>query len=156
MIKAIKVRLFPSENQEQLLWKSVGTARWAYNFVLDMKQKTYEETGKSIYEGEIRKIITQMKKTDEYKWLNEGSAQIPKQAVKDLDRAYQDFFKGNAQRPTFKNSKKSKKSFYHDNGKLKVKENKLVTIEKVGWIKTNEQIPVGVPYVNPRVSYDNK
>ena len=40
--------------------------------------------------------------------------------------------------------------------KLKVKEGKLVTIEKVGWIKTNEQIPVGVKYSNPRISYDNK
>ena len=40
--------------------------------------------------------------------------------------------------------------------KLKVKEGKLVTIEKVGWIKTNEQIPIGVKYSNPRISYDNK
>src|SRR5699024_8962883 len=40
--------------------------------------------------------------------------------------------------------------------KLKVKEGKLVNIEKVGWIKTNEQLPIGVKYSNPRISYDNK
>ena len=37
-----------------------------------------------------------------------------------------------------------------------MKENCLVKIEKVGWIKTNEQIPIGVKYSNPRISYDNK
>ncbi|MDM1015976.1 transposase, partial [Clostridium perfringens] len=42
------------------------------------------------------------------------------------------------------------------NIKLKVKENRLVNIEKVGWIKTNEQLPIGVKYSNPRISYDNK
>ncbi len=52
--------------------------------------------------------------------------------------------------------KKIKKSFYNDNIKLKVKENRLVNIEKVGWIKTNEQLPIGVKYSNPRISYDNK
>ena len=51
---------------------------------------------------------------------------------------------------------KSKKSFYNDNCKLKVKEGKLVNIEKVGWIKTNEQLPIGVKYSNPRISHDNK
>ena len=52
--------------------------------------------------------------------------------------------------------KRSKKSFYNDNGKLKVKEGNLVNIEKVGWIKANEQLPIGVKYSNPRISYDNK
>ena len=39
---------------------------------------------------------------------------------------------------------------------LFVKENRLVNIEKVGWIKTNEQLPIGVKYSNPRISHDNK
>ncbi|WP_153016383.1 RNA-guided endonuclease InsQ/TnpB family protein, partial [Clostridium tepidiprofundi] len=51
--------------------------------------------------------------------------------------------------------RKSKPSFYNDNIKLKVKP-KLVLIEKVGWIKTAEQIPMNVKYTNPRVSFDGK
>ena len=69
--------------------------------------------------------------------------------IKDFSRDYQI-------RPRFKSKRKSKKSFYNDNIKLKVKEGKLVNIEKVGWIKTNEQLPIGVKYSNPRISYDNK
>ena len=156
MILAKKVRLHPTPLQEQKLWQSVGVSKWAYNFALDIKQKTYKETGKAINEGNIRKLITQMKQTEEYSWLKEVSAQVPKQAVKDLDMAYKRFFKGLGDKPKFKSRKKSKKSFYNANDKLKVRENKLVNIEKVGWIKTNEQIPIGVKYSNPRVSFDNK
>lgn len=55
----------------------------------------------------------------------------------------------------FKSRKKSKPSFYNDNVKLKVKE-LLVLIEKVGWVLTAEQIPLGVKYTHPRVSFDGK
>ena len=86
MILAKKVRLHPTPLQEQKLWQSAGVSRWAYNFALDIKQKTYKQTGKAINEGNIRKLITQMKQTEEYSWLKEVSAQVPKQAVKDLDK----------------------------------------------------------------------
>lgn len=76
--------------------------------------------------------------------------------MKDACNAYKRFFKGLSDKPKFKSKRKSKKSFYNDNCKLKVKEGKLVNIEKVGWIKTNEQLPIGVKYSNPRISYDNK
>lgn len=61
-----------------------------------------------------------------------------------------------SEKPRFRSRRRSKKSFYNDNIKLKVKENKFVDIEKVGWIKTNEQIPLNVKYSNPRISFDNK
>ncbi|WP_460266746.1 RNA-guided endonuclease InsQ/TnpB family protein [Clostridium perfringens] len=102
-----------------------------------------------------KKIITQLKKS-ELSWLNEVSNNVSKQAVKDACNAYKRFFKGLSDKPRFKSRKNSKKSFYNDNIKLKVKENRLVNIEKVGWIKTNEQLPIGVKYSNPRISYDNK
>ena len=156
MILSKKVRLYPTPHQEEKLWKSAGVSRWAYNFALDMKEKTYKETGKSISEGDIRKIITKMKQRDEYSWLKEVSAQIPKQAVKDLDIAYTRFFKGQSDKPRFKSRRRSKISFYSRNDKTKAKENKLVNIEKVGWVKTSEQLPIRKKYTNPRVSYDGK
>lgn len=55
----------------------------------------------------------------------------------------------------FKSKRKSKPSFYNDNLKLKVK-NGAVLIEKVGWVKTAEQLPIGQKYTNPRISYDGK
>ena len=155
MILAKKVRLYPSELQEQKLWQSVGTARFIYNWTLAKQEENYKNGGKFISDGVLRKKITQLKK-NELSWLNEVSNNIAKQAVKDACDAYKRFFKGLSDKPRFKTKKRSKKSFYNDNVKLKVKDNKLVNIEKIGWIKTNEQLPIGVKYSNPRISYDNK
>ena len=155
MILAKKVRLYPSEIQEQKLWQSVGTARFIYNWTLSRQEENYKNGGKFISDNELRKEITKLKK-DELSWLNKVSNNVAKQAVKDGCDAYKRFFKGLSDKPRFKSRRKSRKSFYNDNWKLKVKEGKLVNIEKVGWIKTNEQIPIGVKYSNPRISYDNK
>lgn len=155
MILSKKVRLYPSELQEQKLWKSVGTARFIYNWTLARQEENYKSGKKFISDGALRKELTQLKKS-ELSWLNEVSNNVSKQAVKDACNAYKRFFKGLSDKPKFKSRRKSKKSFYNDNCKLKVKEGKLVNIEKVGWIKTNEQLPIGVKYNNPRISYDNK
>lgn len=155
MILSKKVRLYPTEIQEQKLWQSVGTARFIYNWTLNKQQENYKNGGKFIKDSDLRKEITLMKKTDEYKWLSEVSNNVAKQAVKDCCNAYKNFFKGLSDKPRFKSRKKSKPSFYNDNVKLKVK-TKLVNIEKVGWIKTKEQIPINVKYTNPRISFDGK
>ena len=155
MILTKKVRLYPNELEEQKLWQSVGTARFIYNWTLKRQEENYKNGGKFISDGVLRKEITKLKK-NELSWLNEVSNNVAKQAVKDACNAYKRFFKGLSNKPKFKSKKKSKKSFYNDNVKLKVKEGNLVLIEKVGWIKTNEQLPIGVKYTNPRISYDNK
>lgn len=154
MILAKKVRLYPSELQEQKLWQSVGTARFIYNWTLNKQEENYKNGGKFIKNSDLRKEITQLKKT-ELSWLNEISNNVAKQAVKDCCNAYKRFFKGLADKPRFKSKKKSRPSFYNDNVKLKVKSN-MVLIEKVGWIKTKEQIPMNVKYTNPRISFDGK
>ena len=154
MILAKKVRIYPTKEQEQKLWQSVGTARFIYNYTLAKQEENYKNGGKFISDGIIRKELTQLKKS-ELIWLNEVSNNVTKQAVKDACNAYKRFFKGLAKKPKFKIRKKSKPSFYNDTSKLKVKEKKVL-IEKVGWIKTNEQIPIDVKYNNPRITYDNK
>ncbi|WP_251860246.1 transposase [Clostridium sp. Marseille-Q2269] len=154
MILSKKTRISPNIGQEQELWKSVGTARFIYNWTLNKQEENYKNGGKFIKHGDLRKEITQLKKK-ELSWLNEVSNNIAKQAVKDACNAYKRFFKGLADKPRFKSRKKSRPSFYNDNIKLKVKP-KQVLIEKVGWVKTSEQIPMNVKYNNPRVSFDGK
>lgn len=154
MIKAKKVRLYPTKEQEQKLWQSVDIARFIYNWTLARQEENYKTGGKFISDNDLRKEITQLKKT-ELGWLNEVSNNVAKQAIKDACNSYKRFFKGVSDKPKFKSKKRNKKSFYNDTHKLKVKQ-KEVLIEKVGWIKTAEQIPMVVKYMNPRISYDNK
>jgi putative transposase len=154
MILAKKVRIIPNVEQEQRLWQSVGTARFIYNWTLARQEENYKNGGKFIKDGDLRKELTILKKS-ELNWLNEVSNNVAKQAVKDGCNAYKNFFKELADKPKFKSRRKSKPSFYNDTYKLKIKEN-LVLIEKVGWIKTAEQIPISVKYTNPRISFDGK
>ncbi len=154
MILAKKVRIIPNVEQEQKLWQSVGTARFIYNWTLARQEENYKNGGKFIKDGDLRKELTILKKS-ELKWLNEVSNNVAKQAVKDACNAYKSFFKGLADKPKFKSRRRSKPSFYNDTDKLKVKEN-LVLIEKVGWVETVEQIPMDVKYINPRISFDGK
>ncbi|NMM64352.1 IS200/IS605 family element transposase accessory protein TnpB [Clostridium sp. P21] len=156
MILGKKVRIFPTKEQEQKLWQSVGTARFIYNWTLARQEENYKNGGKFISDGNLRKELTILKKTEEFKWLNKVSNNVAKQAVKDACDAYKKFFKGLADKPRFKSRRKSKPSFYNDNLKLKVKDN-AVLIEKVGWVTVKKNsIPLNWKYTNPRVSFDGK
>ena len=155
MILASKIRLYPTEVQEQRLWQAVGTARFIYNWTIARQEENHKNGGKFISDNDLRKEITQLKKTD-LQWLSEVSNNVAKQAVKDACNSYKRFFKGLSDKPRFKSRRKSKPSFYNDNCKLKVKDN-AVNIEKVGWINIKPySIPLGVKYSNPRISFDGK
>ena len=107
MILAKKVRLYPSELQEQKLWQSVGSARFIYNWTLAKQEENYKNGGKFISDNELRKEITKLKK-DELSWLNKVSNNVAKQAVKDGCDAYKRFFKGLSDKPRFKSRRKSR------------------------------------------------
>ncbi len=91
MILSKKVRLYSSEIQEQKLLKSVGTARFIYNWTIERQEENYKNGGKFIPDGILRKEITKLKK-NELSWLNEVSSNVSKQAVKDACNAYKNFF----------------------------------------------------------------
>ncbi|MBK3493872.1 transposase [Viridibacillus sp. YIM B01967] len=156
MILTNRIRLRPTPEQESALWKSTGTARWVYNWSLARQEENHKKGNKFISDNDLRKEITQIKKQDDFIWLGEVSNNVAKQAVKDACDAYKKFFKGLADKPRFKSRKKSKPSFYNDNLKLKSKPNKLVLIEKIGWVKTSEQLSIDIKYMNPRVGFDGK
>lgn len=156
MILAKRVRLFPSDEQEKVLWKSAGTARFIYNWTLARQEENHGEGCKFLSDNEIRKEITQIKKEDAYGWLNEVSNNVAKQAVKDACDAYKRFFKKVAEKPRFKSRKRSKPSFYNDTAKIKFRD-EAVLLEKIGWVRIkSKQVPLGVRYSNPRVNYDGK
>ena len=155
MITSMKIRLEPNNKQNTKLFQSAGTARWAYNWAVNKQEENYKNGGKFLSDGILRKKLTELKKTEELKWLNNYSNNITKQAIKDSCVAYVKFFKGLSDKPNFKSKKKSKPSFYQDNEKIKFTETH-VRLEKIGWLKLSEynRIPTNTKYSNPRVSFD--
>ena len=118
MIKTIRVMLNPNNKQKTKLFQYANTARFAYNWALGREQENDKNGGKFISDGNLRKEFTQLKKTDEYTWLNHVSNNVTKQAIKDACEAYRDFFKGYTKFPRFKSKKHSVLKFYQDNVKI--------------------------------------
>lgn len=123
MIQGYKVKLKPNNKQKQKLIECFGVSRFAYNWVLDYQKKNYEQGNKYILEEDLRKTFTKFKENN--KWLYNYSNNITKQAIKDLDNAYQKFFKGLGKFPKFKSKKHSKQSFYVDTDKIKITKDKV-------------------------------
>ena len=158
--------LIPNNKQKTKLFQYANTARFAYNWALEKEQKNYEDGGKFLSDGELRKEFTQLKKTDEYLWLNKISNNVTKQAIKDACDAYKRFFKGLAKFPKFKSRKFSMPSFYQDNVKIQFSDThvkvegfatcKKKNKQKINWIRLAEhnRLPTDGKYINPRVKYD--
>lgn len=157
MIKSIKIRLIPTQEQEELMLKSVGVARFTYNWGLSKWEEMHKK-GLKPSKAKIKKEFNNsVKKADEFKWLYEVSGQITSQAFADLEVAYKNFFNKISEKPKFKTKKKSKKSFYVRYDAIKFKNNK-VNIEKIGKVKysSNYKIPQLDKYFNPRCCFDGK
>lgn len=157
MIKSIKIRLIPTKEQEILMFKSVGIARFTYNWGLNRWNELYkqgEKPSKTLIKKEFNNTI---KKQEEYSWLKEVSGQVTAQAFDDLNTAFSNFFKGNSERPRFKTKRKSKKSFYVRYDAIKFKDGK-VNLEKIGKVtyKSNYKVPNLDKYANPRCHFDGK
>jgi hypothetical protein len=93
--QSFRFELDPNRKQRVLLAKSVGVSRYVYNWGLAESRRTYQLAGKRPTLGELKTWLVGLKKGD-CPWLYEVSAHIGQQALADLDKAFDRFFK----RPT--------------------------------------------------------
>jgi len=110
MLKSYKYKLKPNKDQIVLLNKHFGSIRFAYNYFLNERKKEYETNKNTINYYDNAKSLTELKKLEEYSWLNEINSQSLQDSLKNLETAYKNFFKFKKGFPRFK-SKKSKNSF---------------------------------------------
>lgn len=163
MLRGMKIALDLTDEQEQQMWKSVGVARWSYNYAITRDREHYlnyledNTLSKTLTEGQIRKELTVLKNTT-HPWLKEVGSNVIKQAVKDWNDARNRFFKGLGKAPKYKSRNTSKPSFYVNYESLRRVEGGFVG-ERLGIIKTTQslpRIPKGTHYKNPRISFDGK
>ena len=159
MKKNFKIRLLPTKEQEILMFKSIGCSRFTYNWALNRCNELYQQ-GVKYNMSNIRKEFTQLKKQDEFKWLNEVSNTTMVESMRNLDSAFKRFFKKTGGYPKFKTKRKSRQSFYVRHNNLYFLDN-ICNIEKIGKVKfkTNYDIPKGrniCRFSNPYCSFDGK
>lgn len=137
MHKAFKFRLCPTKEQETLIAKTLGCNRFVYNHFLAKRKEAYEEYDAMINYNGCSALLTKLKK--ELPWLKEPDSTSLQSTLKDLDFAYQKFFKEKKGYPKFK-SKKNPVQAYTSKMSIKVKDN-AIQLPKLGlvrFIKTRE------------------
>jgi putative transposase len=100
MFTALKIRLYPNQEQRIHLSKEFGCARFVFNRFLAEWNKTYEETGKGLSYTKCANQLPVLKK--ELPWLTEVASQVLQQSLKNLDTAFKNFFIGTGRHPRFK------------------------------------------------------
>lgn len=159
MIKSYKIRLYPTKEQEALMWKHIGACRYIWNYMLAYQQEQYVNGEKHLSAFDMIKLLTPLKKDGEHEWLCEVSNASLGVVCRDLDKAYKGFFKKIARFPKFKSRKRSKKTYPVKDDRIYFINSKLMHIEKVGKIKykTDFDLPQGRghKFTNPRISNVN-
>ena len=109
-LKAIKIRLYPNEEQEKYINSLLGSCRFVYNKLLEYKIKKYNTEKKNISFGELGKYLVNLKTLPETNWLNNAHSKVLQQSLINLDIAYKSFFKNGNGFPKFKSKKNNKQS----------------------------------------------
>lgn len=159
MIKSFKIRLYPTEKQEQLMWKHIGACRFIYNYMLDKQLELYAADEKYVSLFNMTSLLKPLKNDGELGWLYEVSNASLQRICGDLDEAYQNFFKKRGGFPRFKSRKRSKLSFPTRAERLWFDRKGFVHLEKIGKVKfkTDFSLPLGkgCKIINPRISNVN-
>jgi putative transposase len=108
--RTYRFAIIPNQEQQILLSKHFGCVRWAYNHFLNERKEQYELSKKSDNYYAQAATLTELKKKEETIWLKEVNSQTLQFALRSLDTAYVNFFRGNAKFPRFK-SRRDKNTF---------------------------------------------
>ena len=136
-INSYKFRIYPTSEQEEQLFKTIGCARLMYNLFLDsynklyidykngiLSEKDYKEARKSLF-------VSTFKKDENYSFLGEVDSLALNYAQKRMNQAFNNAFAGRANFPNFKSKSKSKWSYTTCRSSRNAKNLRL---EKGGWL----------------------
>ena len=143
MEKSYKYRIYPNKKQQEIIAKTFGCCRFVYNKYLAIRTEMYKEDKKTFSYVQCSKDLKNLK--SDLDWLREVDSTALQSSLKDLDSAYQKFFKEHAGYPKFK-SKKTHKFSYRSkcvNGNIQYCD-KHIKSPKIGMVKTkNKLVPKG-------------
>ena len=141
--KAYKYRIYPNKKQQELIQKTFGCTRFVYNYYLNKRKEMYENDRTTFTYNMCSKDLTSLKK--DLEWLKEVDSVGLQSSLKDLDYAYQKFFKEHTGYPKFKSKKNRYKSYKTKNTNNCLDFiNKHIKLPKLGLVKVRDkQIPQG-------------
>lgn len=184
MHKGFKIRLYPTQEQEKQLWKTINAVRWTWNWALSLQMERFRNSEKLLSVYDMAKELTKFRNLGENAWLLDVAKNSCKRVLFDLNEAYTRFFKlqkhgekftkktiERANRrnkrltpydmnghPRFKSKRRAKPCMPTPADNVYFKDSKVLLI-KIGKVKykSDFELPQGINAVkvyNPRVAYE--
>ena len=133
--KGYKYRIYPNKAQAVILSQFFGCCRFVYNRCLSYRKDVYAFDKRNASQYECMRLVTALRHDPEFVWLASCDSMALQEAVKDLNKAFKNFFEKRAGYPKF--HKKSSIQSYrtrNQNGGIRIEENRVV-LPKLGAIK---------------------
>ena len=134
--KAYKYRIYPNQEQEILIAKTIGCSRFVYNHFLNRWNEEYAQYGKGLSYHACSAMLPKMKKEAATNWLKEVDSMAIQSSLKHLADSFSRFFKKQNKKPQFKSKKNPVQSYTtkNVNNSIELKE-KHVKLPKLGLVK---------------------
>ncbi|OLT63050.1 RNA-guided endonuclease InsQ/TnpB family protein [Moorena bouillonii] len=102
MQRAYRYRFYPTTEQETLLRRTLGCTRLVYNMALAARTQAWYENQERVGYAQTSSMLTSWKKQEELSFLNEVSCVPLQQGLRNLQKAFANFWAGRAKYPNFK------------------------------------------------------
>jgi len=135
-LQAYKYELMPDGQQRRNMSRFAGSCRFVYNKALALQKEHYEAQGKKHSYSALCKLLTQWRASADTPWLCDSPSQALQQSLKDLERAYANFFAKRAEFPRFKRKGVRDSFRYPQPQQIKLDEaNSRIFLPKLGWLR---------------------
>ncbi|TIC80335.1 RNA-guided endonuclease InsQ/TnpB family protein [Crenobacter intestini] len=135
-LQAYKYELMPTGEQQRDMRRFAGSCRFVFNKALALQQVNHEAGGKFIGYVEMAKQLTAWRNSAEMAWLKTAPIHPLQHALKDLEKAYKNFFEKRANFPRFKRKGQSDSFRYPDPKQIKLDQaNSRIFLPKLGWLR---------------------
>ena len=151
--KGYRFRIYPNKKQEELISSFFGCCRYVYNICLTYRKDLYVSEKRNVSRYECMRKITLMRSDPETPWLKDCDSMALQESVKDLDRAYENFFGKRSGYPKYHKKHSSVQSYRtrNQNNSIRFEGNRL-RLPKLGLVRIKKSREVCGKILNATVS----
>lgn len=139
VVKRHRAKLYPTKEQKRLIKLNLDNTRFVYNHFLAERIRIYKEKKEKLTYNEMAHMLTLLKRDKDHLWLNESDAVALQQSLRDLEKAYRNFFNRRTRFPKF-HSKRGKQTYRTNNQTIngvdiiRIKDNRI-KLSKLGFVR---------------------
>ncbi|MFA7666583.1 MAG: transposase [Burkholderiaceae bacterium] len=135
-LQVFKYELMPTGGQRRDMRRFAGSCRFVFNKALALQKARYEEGEKKLDYAGLCKLLTEWRNGTQTPWLADAPTHPLQQALKDLERAYANFFAKRADFPRFKKKGQGDSLRYPDPKQVKLDQaDSRIFLPKLGWLR---------------------